>query len=74
MTTLKVRKIGNSLGAVFPKEVMARLHVVAGDTLHVTDTPGGVVLTPYDPAFERQMAASRKIMKADRQVLRALAK
>lgn len=74
MTTLKVRKVGNSLGAVFPKDVVARLRVAEGDLLYVVEAPDGVVLTPFDPAFERQMRAARKIMKQDRKVLRELAK
>jgi putative addiction module antidote len=74
MGTIKIRKVGNSLGAVFPKELMARLRLGAGDTLFVTETPDGVVLSPYDPDFERQMDLARKIMREDRQVLRELAK
>ena len=74
MTTIKVRKVGNSLGAVFPKHLVARLRVAEGDTLYVIEAPEGVVLTPFDPAFERQMRAARKIMKQDRRVLRELAK
>lgn len=35
---------------------------------------GAVMLTPYDPEFESQMAAARKIMEQRRQVLRDLAK
>jgi putative addiction module antidote len=74
MTALKLRKIGNSVGLVLPKEVLARLRVEAGDTIHMTEAPGGVRLTPYDPVFERQMAVARKIMKRNRNVLRELAK
>jgi putative addiction module antidote len=72
--TIKIRKVGNSLGAVFPKELLARLRLGAGDTLFVTETSEGVVLSPYDPGFERQMDLARKIMREDRQVLRELAK
>jgi len=40
-----------------------------------TEAPdGGYRLTPYDPAFERQMALAEMIMHDDREVLRALAK
>jgi putative addiction module antidote len=74
MTTLKLRQIGNSVGVILPKETLSRLKVDAGDTLYMTDGPGGVHLTPYDPGFEKQMALSRRIMKEDRDVLRELAK
>lgn len=74
MTTLKITQIGNSLGVVLPRELLARLKLEKGDTVFVTDTPGGVALTPYDPNFEDQMTAARRIMKRRREVLRELAK
>jgi putative addiction module antidote len=74
MTTLKITQIGNSLGVVLPRELLARLKLEKGDAVFVTDTPGGVALTPFDPAFEDQMTAARRIMKKRREVLRELAK
>lgn len=74
MTALKLTQIGNSVGVILPKEVLARLKLEKGDLVHVTDTPGGVTLTPYDAEFETQMAAARSIMKERREVLRELAK
>ena len=74
MTTLKLTQIGNSVGVIPPKEILARLKLGKGDSVFVTDAPGGVTLTPYDPAFEDQMAAARRIMKKRRDVLRELAK
>ncbi len=54
---------------------VARLRVKKGDTLYLTEAPdGGYRLTPYDPAFARQMALAEEIMHDDREVLRALAK
>lgn len=73
MTTLKLTQIGNSLGVVLPKELLAKLKVGKGDTLFVTDAAQGVTLTPYDPEFERQMALARQIAKTRRDVLRVLA-
>ena len=74
MTKLKLTAIGNSAGVVLPKEVLARLKVDKGDSVYLTESPDGYRLTPYDPDFERQMAAARKIMKRRRAVLRELAK
>jgi len=74
MTTLKITQIGNSMGVILPKEVLARLKLEKGDTLFLTDAPGGVTLTPYDAAFESQMQSARQIMKSRRAVLRELAK
>jgi hypothetical protein len=39
-----------------------------------TESPEGVRLTPFDPEFEQQMDAARKIMKSRRDVLHELAK
>ena len=71
---LKVTQIGNSVGVILPKEVLARLKVGKGDSLFVTEVPDGVALRPYDEQFEQQMALAREIMKKRRAVLRELAK
>lgn len=74
MQALKLTQIGNSVGVILPKELLARLKVEKGDLLYVTDSPDGVRLTANDPAFEAQMAAACSIMKKRRAVLRELAK
>ncbi len=74
MTALKLTQIGNSVGVILPKEILARLKLGKGDTVFVTDVAGGITLTPYDAEFETQMAAAREVMKKRRQVLRELAK
>ena len=71
---LKITKIGNSAGIILPKEVLARLRVGLGDTLHLTEAPDGVRLTTSDPEFEAQMEVAERIMRRDRNILRALAK
>lgn len=74
MFALKLTQIGNSVGVVLPKELLARLHVEKGDTVFATESPDGIRLTPFDPGFEQQMKAAREIMKQRRNVLRELAK
>ena len=74
MVALKLRKVGNSIGVTLPQEALAALHVGEGDILFLTPAPGGYRVTPYDPAFEQQMAIARDIMKQDRNMLRELAK
>lgn len=71
---LKIRAVGNSLGVVLPKDVLARLRVGEGDILHVVETGDGLRLVRHDPEFEKQMDAARKIMRRRRAVLRELAK
>ena len=75
MQHLKVRKIGNSLGVVLPKETLALLGVGEGDELIVTNTPGRELrLTPPDDDFERQMRAAEEIMDRYKNALAELAK
>ncbi len=74
MVTLKIRRIGNSLGVVLPKEVLARLRAGEGDEVHFTESPDGFRLTPYDEEFARQMEVAERVMREDRDVLRELAK
>ena len=72
--TLKVRKIGNSLGVVLPKDVLAKLRVGEGDELSVSDTQSGVALTRHDAELQEQIEAARRAMKRYRNALRELAK
>ena len=74
MAKVKVTTIGSSAGVVLPKEVLAKLKVSKGDTLYVTETPGGIELSPYDPAFEQEMTAAREVMRRYRNALRQLAR
>ena len=74
MQVLKVTQIGNSVGVILPKDVLARLNVGKGDELYLTESPDGVRITPHNPVFEAQMSAARDIMKRRRAVLRELAK
>ena len=74
MHVLKLTRIGNSVGVILPKEVLARLKVEKGDGLFLTETPDGYVVTPHDPAFETQMKAAQAIMKKRRRALHRLAK
>ena len=74
MVQMTVRKIGNSLGVILPAEATATLQVAEGDKLFLTQSPEGFRLTPYNPAFERQMKVAAKGMKKYRNALRELAK
>jgi putative addiction module antidote len=72
---LKVRKFGNSLGVVLPKEVISRLRTADGEPLFLIEAPdGGYQLTPYDPSFEKRMAKAEDIMNRYRNTLHVLAK
>ena len=74
MAALKLTQIGNSVGVILPKEVLARLKVEKGDTLYLTDAANGVMLTPYDPALGEQVEAGREFMREYRDTFHQLAK
>jgi putative addiction module antidote len=74
MHTLKLTQVGNSLGAIFPKDLLAKLNLEKGDEIFLTESPDGFRITKHDPVFEAQMAIAREVMKENRAVLRELAK
>lgn len=71
---LKLIAVGNSTGAIFPKELLQDLGVCQGDTLFPVRTPNGIELRRADPEFVEDMELARKIMRERRAVLRELAK
>ena len=73
MQSVKLTAIGNSVGVILPKEILALLNANKGDALYVTRTPNGIELSLYNEKFARQMEIGRKIMREDRDVLRKLA-
>ena len=73
MIELKVRKFGNSLGVVLPKEVIWRLHTGDGQRLFLIEAAyGDYRLTPYDPRFEKKVAKAEQIMARYRNTLHTL--
>ena len=74
MHVLKLTQIGNSVGAVFPRELLNQLQLEKGDALYVTESPDGLQITKHNPEFAEQMQAARDIMKRRRDVLHELAK
>lgn len=74
-STLQIRKIGNSIGFILPKETAARLDLKEGDQLFLVGQPdGGIVLTRRDPDFEKAMEIARRGMKRYHNALAELAK
>ena len=70
---LKIRKIGNSLGATIPKEILEKLMVKEGDYLYVTETPEGILLSPYDPEFAEVLQIAKDVSSRYRNALKQLA-
>ncbi len=74
MVTLKVRKVGNSLGVTLSAEVAQTLRVREGDQIYLTEAPGGFRLTSYDPLFKETMELAEDFMRRYKNALRDLAK
>lgn len=74
MYSVKLTQIGNSVGAVLPKELLAQLHAEKGDTLFFVKSPQGFTVTPYDPTIEEQLAEGREFMREYRDAFHELAK
>ncbi|MCC6467930.1 MAG: AbrB/MazE/SpoVT family DNA-binding domain-containing protein [Alphaproteobacteria bacterium] len=74
MTTLKIRKVGNSYGVILPKEVLARLKIGDGDSVVLTETQEGYQLATTDEVFEAGLKAYERTRKRYRNTLRELAK
>lgn len=74
MVRLTVRKVGNSLGVTLPAQAAQTLHVKEGDTLYLTEAPGGFRVTPYDPSFGEMMEVAEGFMSRYKNALRDLAK
>ena len=63
MVELKVRRFGNSLGVILPKEVIDRLRMKDGETLFLIEDPDGrYQLTPDDPAFQEKLVKAEDII------------
>ncbi len=73
-SSLKITKIGNSLGVILPKELLAKLRAGVGDMIYASETPEGIRITASNPEFAAKMALAEQIMREDRDILRVLAK
>jgi putative addiction module antidote len=77
--SLQIRKIGNSVGLILPKDLLARLHLKEGDKLSIVEqTDHSFKLTPHDPVHAQAMARgleiAKKAMKTYHNALTELAK
>ena len=62
MNTFKVTPIpiGDSVGIPLPNELLANLKLQAGDTVLVTETADGLLLSPFNPALKEENTASHE--------------
>ncbi len=69
---LKLTRIGNSVGVVLPRELLAQLRMEKGDEVYLSETPDGFKMTAYDADFAAQMEVAEKVMRRRRNLLHAL--
>jgi antitoxin MazE len=72
MKPVKLQKLGGSVAAVLPKPLLDRLHLAAGDEVHVVETADGLLITPFDPDFAEAMAIHERGARTYRNALREL--
>ena len=71
---LQIKKIGNSVGLILPKELLARLKLKEGDKLYVVEqTERGMKLSPYDPKHTKAMEIARRSFRKYADTYKALA-
>jgi putative addiction module antidote len=74
MHILKLTNIGNEVGAIFPKDLLAQLNLGTGDEFCVINDSEGLRLAPYSHEFIEQMRLGSEIMNERRAALRELAR
>ena len=72
--SVKLRRMGGSVGATLPKDMAERLRLAAGDDVLAIETANGILLTPYDPDVEEGLAIAVEAKKRYQGALRELAK
>ncbi len=72
--TVKLRRMGGSVGATLPKDMAERLHMEAGDEVLAVETANGILLSPYDPDVEEGLSIAAEAQKLYQGALRELGK
>jgi len=71
---LKLRKVGNSVGLVLPKQALAHLKAGEGDTIYLTEAADGSLRMTANPEVSKQMEVFKSLMHRYHNTLRELAK
>ena len=71
---IKLRKVGNSVALIVPKQVRENMGVAEGSSVYLTETPDGYKISPYDPEFSHQVELARKVQSKHRDALHELSK
>ena len=71
---IKLRKIGNSIGLILPKNVVEKLNLKEGDVLEVLGENESIKLLPQNPEFALWAEAYNKANTNYKNALQQLAK
>ena len=72
MSTLKIRKVGNSLGVIFPKEIQDTLKISEGDVIDVTTLDNNkVLLDAHLPHHSQWKFLNTELSNEDKEWLNA---
>ena len=69
-----MRRAGGSVTVTIPKDMADRYHMAAGEDGFVIETDQGVLLTAYDPTFDKAMRVYERGAHRFKNALRELAK
>lgn len=71
---ISLRRSGGSITATIPKEMADRYNLVAGEDAFAVETDQGMLITAYDPNFERAMTVYQNGAKRFKNAMRDLSK
>ena len=72
MSSLKIRKVGNSLGVIFPKELQETLNIAEGDVIDVTNLGSNkVILDAHLPHHSKWSFSNTDLSKEDQDWINA---
>ena len=71
--SVKVRRVGASLGVVLPKKMLAELGLGEGDERYAVRNPDGVLLSTHDPETLEALENTRDFMRRHAGAMKKLA-
>jgi antitoxin component of MazEF toxin-antitoxin module len=74
MSTVTLRKQGNSVGFTIPADVRARMGLEVGQDMLVIELNDGIKLVPRSTKLERQLRLAEQVLRENATISRELAK
>ena len=74
LRSVRLRRMGGSVGTTLPRDMAARLHLEAGDEVLAIETASGILLSPYDPDVDEGLTIAVEAQKRYQRALEELAR